>query len=142
MTTMLGSSIKEEVEIRKKIEQEILERSGDCLADMFMLQDKYQQILTGKEVPIDNIELFKQQVVQMISELGEVLQEDKRWKNNRNSKYLDKSKKLTELVDVLHVTINLFLFSGFDWHEVYLEFIRKNEENLKKLEESKDDSGS
>ena len=48
-----------------------------------------------------------------MSEIGEVLDADKRWKSHRNDKY-DKNAKLEELADCFVVLMNIAMFSGFD----------------------------
>ncbi len=48
-----------------------------------------------------------------MSEIGEVLNADKRWKNFRNDKY-DRKAKVEELADCFIVLMNVAMFSGVD----------------------------
>lgn len=64
-------------------------------------------------VPADDIGLASYHVQQLMSEIGEVLDADKRWKSHRNDKY-DKNAKLEELADCFVVLMNIAMFSGFD----------------------------
>ena len=64
-------------------------------------------------VPVDDVGLVSYHVQQLMSEIGEVLDADKRWKSHRNDKY-DKNVKLEELADCFIVLMNIAMFSGFD----------------------------
>lgn len=66
-----------------------------------------------KVVPVDDIGLASYHVQQLMSEIGEVLEADKRWKSHRNDK-CDKQKKLEEIADCFVVLMNVAMFSGFD----------------------------
>lgn len=72
----------------------------------FMEKEDYTKL------PFDNTQLFSYHVQQLISEIGEVLAEDKRWKNFRNGKY-NKDAKLEEIADCFIVLLNIAIFSGF-----------------------------
>lgn len=63
-------------------------------------------------LPTDEVNIFSYHIQQLISEVGEVLDSDKRWKTNRNGKY-DKENKLEELADCYIELMNLATFSGF-----------------------------
>ena len=64
-------------------------------------------------VPTDDIKLSSYHTQQLISEIGEVLEADKRWKNFRNIKF-DKEAKLEEIADCFIVLMNIAMFSGFN----------------------------
>lgn len=64
-------------------------------------------------VPVDDVALASYHVQQLMSEIGEVLDADKRWKSHRNDKF-DKEAKLEELADCFIVLMNIAMFSGFD----------------------------
>ena len=66
-----------------------------------------------KTVPVDDVKLMSYHIQQLMSEIGEVLDADKRWKNFRNQKY-DKNAKLEEIADCFIVMMNITMFSGFD----------------------------
>ena len=68
-------------------------------------------------VPVDDVGLASYHVQQLMSEIGEVLDADKRWKNFRNQKY-NENAKLEEIADCFIVLMNVALFSGFDGNDV------------------------
>lgn len=70
-----------------------------------------------KDVPCDDIKLASYHVQQLVSEIGEVLESDKRWKNYRNDKY-DREHKLEELADCFIVLMNIAIFSDFHAEEL------------------------
>lgn len=81
-----------------------------------MLQDEMYDMfkLEGTStVPADDVKLMSYHIQQLMSEIGEILDADKRWKNFRNQKY-DKSAKLEEIADCFIVLMNVAMFSGFD----------------------------
>ena len=59
-----------------------------------------------------------------MSEIGEVLDSDKRWKNMRNKKY-NRDDKLNELADCFIVLMNLVMFSGFSCNDILSEIEKK-----------------
>lgn len=67
-------------------------------------------------VPVDDVGLASYHIQQLMSEIGEVLDADKRWKSHRNDK-CDKQAKLEELADCFVVLMNVAMFSGFDGNE-------------------------
>lgn len=80
-----------------------------------MIEDGLYDDYKSKDVnsiPIDDVKLMSYHVQQLMSEIGEVLNADKRWKNFRNQKY-DKSEKLEEIADCFIVLMNIAMFSGF-----------------------------
>ena len=64
-------------------------------------------------IPVDDVKLMSYHIQQLMSEVGEVLSADKRWKNFRNEKH-DESEKLEEIADCFIVLMNIAMFSGFD----------------------------
>ena len=79
------------------------------------------------ELPLDDPKLCSYHVQQLVSEIGEVLEADKRWKNFRNDAY-DKDEKLREIADCFIVLMNIAMFSGFDSKDVYMAICDKIEE--------------
>ena len=75
-------------------------------------------------VPVDDTKLMSYHIQQLMSEIGEVLDADKRWKNFRNQKY-DKGAKLEEIADCFIVMMNIAMFSGFDGSEVVDAIMKK-----------------
>ena len=114
----------------------------DSFFDMFEKQAENQRVMFGKgmydgfadssidkytELPIDDPKLCSYHIQQLVSEIGEVLEADKRWKNFRNDAY-DKNAKLDEIVDCFIVLMNIAMFSGFDAKDVYYAIRNKIEE--------------
>lgn len=120
----------------------------DCKS-IYIRQECFQQELLDngmygnlgyKNVPDDNKNLFSYHMQAIISELGEVLEADKRWKNYRNVEY-NRSDKLEEIADCFLTLMNIAIFSGYQSYEVEEAInnkITKNFERLRKeLEENK-----
>ena len=68
-------------------------------------------------MPVDSPTMFSYQLQGEVSELGEVLEADKRWKNMRNGHY-DRDQKLEELADCLIYLMNMCMWSGYSFSEV------------------------
>ena len=92
------------------------------LSDIYNMQCVNQQLLidngkydgvTHMSLPNDNVSLSSYHIQQLVSEIGEVLAADKRWKNIRNDKY-DSENKLEEIADCFIVLMNIAIFSGID----------------------------
>lgn len=105
----------------------IFETQMDIQLDM-MKKGLYESFMSQKDnhLPIDDVRLFSYHIQQLMSEIGEVLEADKRWKNARNDKF-DKKAKLEELCDCMIVLINVILFSGFSFDE-FMEELKKKQE--------------
>lgn len=103
--------------------------------ELFDSQKENQNILIKKgsyngfaskdvvSVPVDDPRLCSYHVQQLVSEIGEVLESDKRWKNFRNDRF-DKNAKLDEIADCFIVMMNVAMYSGFSGDEV-AEAIKK-----------------
>lgn len=85
----------------------------DSLSD----SDYYDLVECDEALPYDSIRLFSYHMQQLMSEMGEVLDSDKRWKNLRNSKF-DPDGKLEEIADCFIVLMNVAMFSGFSCEDV------------------------
>lgn len=85
-----------------------------------MLQDGMYDMFKSESthsIPVDDVRLMSYHIQQLMSEIGEVLDADKRWKNFRNQKY-DESAKLEEIADCFIVMMNVAMFSGFDSNQL------------------------
>lgn len=69
------------------------------------------------ELPMDSVSLCSYHVQQLVSEIGEVLTVDKRWKSHRQDCY-DSQEKLVEIADCFIVMMNIAMYSGFDGDDV------------------------
>ena len=77
----------------------------------------HELVTTGSPIPYDSVSLCSYHMQQLVSEIGEVLDADKRWKNFRNEKY-DPEAKLDEMADCFIVLMNVAIFSGFDAKDI------------------------
>lgn len=109
----------------------LFERQGEIQRNMhkqgmyagFISSELSDEIaLTG--LPIDSPSLSSYHVQHLISEIGEVLDADKRWKNFRNEKY-DKAAKLDELADCFIVLMNICMYSDINAGELELAIMDK-----------------
>lgn len=79
---------------------------------------EYEELVVeGHKIPYDSVSISSYHIQQLVSEIGEVLDADKRWKNFRNEKY-DPDAKLGEIADCMIVLMNLAIFSGFNATDV------------------------
>lgn len=85
--------------------------------DYMSSNDYFELIDCDVCLPYDSVQLCSYHVQQLVSEIGEVLDADKRWKNFRNEKY-DPDAKLDEIADCMIVLMNLAIFSGFNATDV------------------------
>lgn len=85
--------------------------------DYMSSNDYFELIDCGTSLPYDSVQLCSYHVQQLMSEIGEVLDADKRWKNFRNEKY-DPEAKLDEIADCMIVLMNIAIFSGFNATDV------------------------
>lgn len=69
------------------------------------------------DMPADSPTMCSYQMQGLVSELGEVLEADKRWKNMRNAHY-DKDQKLEELADCFIYMMNMCMWSGYRFSDV------------------------
>ena len=80
--------------------------------DDYMSSNDYFEL-----IDCDSVQLCSYHIQQLMSEIGEVLDADKRWKNFRNEKY-DPDAKLDEIADCMIVLMNIAIFSGFNATDV------------------------
>lgn len=100
-----------------------------------MLKGAYDGFASGiTHIPIDSPKLCSYHIQQLVSEIGEVLEADKRWKNFRNSRY-DPELKLDEIADCFIVLMNVAMFSGFEANQLYEAIKQKIEVVSKRIVE-------
>lgn len=95
----MSKTLKELYEMQKQNQIRMIEKG------------MYEEDVDANDIPVDNVKLASYHVLQFLSELGEVLDADKRWKNFRNEKY-DKDEKAIEIADCFIVLMNIAMFSG------------------------------
>lgn len=88
------------------------------------MYDMFKQADDCKNLPIDVPQLASYHIQQLMSEIGEVLDADKRWKNFRNEKY-DKNNKAEELADCFIVLMNICMFSGLSGDDMEKAIVNK-----------------
>ena len=103
---------------KQRVNQSIMLKAG--MYDMFKSE-------STDSIPVDDVKLMSYHIQQLMSEIGEVLDADKRWKNFRNQKY-NEDAKLGEIVDCFIVMMNIAMFSGFDGQQVATAIDRKLDE--------------
>lgn len=85
---------------------------------LMMAAGLYEGFIYGQlDLPADDIKLMSYHVLQLMSEIGELLDSDKRWKNFRADKF-EKDEKLLELADCFIVLMNVAMFSGFSAEDI------------------------
>lgn len=119
------------------------------MSDLFNIQQVNQNMMlvsgmyadfklqSTDSVPADDTKLMSYHIQQLISEIGEVLEADKRWKNFRNNKY-DRESKLEEVADCFIVLMNVAMFSGFNGDELSEAIVRKLNEVRERLTKGND----
>ena len=100
-----------------------------------LCSDEVEKTSFDVELPVDDPKLFSYHVQQLMSEIGELLDADKRWKNFRNGKY-DKDSKLEEIADCFIVLVNICLFSGVSHIELINKVIDKIKEVRRRIDEA------
>ena len=99
--------------LRELFDQQTLNQSKMLENGMY---DKFKSESTTA-IPVDDVKLMSYHIQQLVSEIGEVLAADKRWKNFRNENF-DNDEKLEEIADCFIVLMNVAMFSGFDGAQI------------------------
>lgn len=114
--------------------------------DLFEAQTSFQNILINKgfyerfrefgtiKTPVDDVKLASYHIQQLVSEIGEILNADKRWKSHRNDRY-DEQEKLEEIADCFIVLMNVAMFSGFNGDVIAEAIKSKLDKNIKRISE-------
>lgn len=102
----------------------------DKLEFLFMLQKDLQKHITDADLPAERPDLVSYHALGLISELGEVLQVDKRWKpwNQDKAIEVDKEALSKEIADCWLFLINLTLVLGLDVEALFTAFMAKHNE--------------
>lgn len=111
------------------------DNENDMLISLFKKQIELQKKFYDKELPNDEPEIMGQHILALVAELGEVMQEDKRWKSwCKNPPKVDFYKKRKEIIDCFHFMINICIYSGMQAEDVYELFVEKNKVNVERQE--------
>lgn len=109
--------------------------------DIYNRQIEFQQSILNKglygenmemTLPKDKPNLVSYHVQQLVSEIGEVLTADKRWKSFRNE-HIDLINKKEEIADCFIVLMNMALFSGMSADELFETISAKQEVNFERV---------
>lgn len=92
----------------------------------------YANITKNVKLPIDNPQLVSYHIQQLISEIGEVLAADKRWKNYRNG-FVDTENKKEEIADCFIVLMNIAIYSGMSSEELFEQIENKIKKNFGRI---------
>ena len=84
------------------------------------------------DIPADCPKLFTYHIQHLMSEIGEVLASDKRWKTFRNAKF-DSENKKQEIADCFIVLMNIAIFSGFKAEEIEETICNKIKNNYRRV---------
>lgn len=100
----------------------------DKLEYMFICQKNLQKSLLGVKLPKDSPELIAPYALGLVSEIGEVLQANKRWKSGMSKtggddQYCNQKEVTSELTDCLLYFINLCLACNIDYEDLFESFI-------------------
>ncbi len=105
------------------------------MKELYNKQIKFQDTVKDsydfkvEELPSDTVAGFSYHIQHLISEIGEVLTADKRWKSLRKNKY-NKEEKLDEIADCFIVLMNVGIFSGFTGEEIEEAISSKIDKNM------------
>lgn len=111
------------------------------LESLYYSQIKFQELVNKnigygekslRKLPEDNPQLVSYHVQQLISEIGEVLAADKRWKNYRNG-FVDMENKKEEIADCFIVLMNIAIYSGMSAEDLYKSIEDKIKNNFKRI---------
>lgn len=117
-------------------------KNQQAMIDRHMYDDhindvEYEELVVeGQQIPYDSVSLSSYHIQQLVSEIGEVLDADKRWKNFRNEKF-DPDAKLDELADCFIVLMNVAIFSGFNANDIMSAVNLKLDVVKKRIADSK-----
>ena len=107
----------------------------ESLKDIFEAQKKRQKDITGDVTPVDNPLKMMLHCSSLVTEIGEVMQSDTRWKKyiGKEEGYEYSSKdKILEFCDCLNYLVNMCLFSNIDFEDLIAAYNIKHERLLKK----------
>lgn len=122
--------------------EELFEVQGENQRQMFkngmydgFVSPEVSDEITLSGLPVDSPALSSYHIQHLMSEIGEVLDADKRWKNFRNEKY-DKDAKIDELADCFIVLMNICMFSDIDATEFEAAVLSKLETVKNRIEQN------
>lgn len=106
--------------------------SCPAMSTLFSKQKEFQKQL-NKNVPMDAPSLMSEHLLGLLTEVGEVLHADERWKTNGRCSYYNRDEKLEELADCLIYLINACLYSDVSSFEIMNAIGNKITKNVERL---------
>ena len=88
-------------------------------ADLYNSQCEFQKLIGEVNVPRDDPEMLAHHLLGLVTEIGEVLQEDKRWKKNRRNKTFNKEDKIKEIADCFIFLLNVCIYSDISSDQIF-----------------------
>ena len=84
-----------------------------ALSELFQKQLEFQQLIKQDKFEgyVDDPEEMSKSILGLISEAGEVLQADQRWKSNGRNTYFDRDEKIVEIADCFIFLLNVCIYS-------------------------------
>lgn len=117
--------IKTLYKIQTKFQEQVIKNIG------YNNFDEYKQGAKAN-LPVDDPRISSYHIQGLMSEIGEILNADKRWKNYRIDN-IDMNNKLEEIVDCLIFILNIAIFSGFSAENFNSMISKKIKENLTRI---------
>ena len=114
--------------------EELFEKQKDNQNKMLNkgLYDSWRKVSTV-EAPVDDVAIASYHIQQLVSEIGEVLEADKRWKNMRKDK-CDIAGKKEEIADCFIVLMNIAMFSGMSGSDLAQAISEKIEKVARRID--------
>lgn len=106
------------------------ENVQDFMKTIFDTQKEIQEMYGYKAQ--ENKFMFKQSIIHLVAEIGEVLQADQSWKIDGLKHVVSREEKLIEFTDVMACLINSVLYSGFSYTEFIDAYLKKSDENKRR----------
>lgn len=112
-------------EMQIGFQKELIEKG--CYDFLFMTE-------APQDLPCDNSRISSYHIQQLVSEIGEVLSSDKRWKTHRSGTTEEMlAHKKEELADCFIVLMNLCMFSNLSADEILSQVESKIKENHNRI---------
>lgn len=103
-----------------------------AMSTLFAKQVTFQKLL-GNKVPIDAPSQMSEHLLGLLTEAGEVLHADERWKTNGRCHYYDREEKVEELADCFIYLINACIYSDVTSFEIMNAIRDKITKNIERL---------
>ena len=93
-----------------------------------VVKPQSQASMCYNKLPFDSPAIFAYNMLHLVTELSEVLQEDRRWKSIKKDRpLLDEQNKLEEFADCFICLFNAVVWSGIDAEELLVAINKKSD---------------